>query len=350
MAKMKIGFVGTGYMGQNAHLRNYIALSDDCEVVAVSEPRTQTGQLVATRYGIKNVYKNHIEMLENEKLDGVVAAQNFRHHAELVPDILKYKVNLLTEKPLCLSVENGELLAKVAKENGVSHMVGYHKRSDPAMEYAVDLIAKWKASGEFGKMRYARITMPPGDWINGADKTLAVDGEEVAPFVPEGMPAQFVGEWSDEYWKFINYYIHQVNAMRFLLGEDYDLKYVEKSQAILAVESKSGVAGILEMATYSTEDDWQEKMFVSFERGYIEVALPAPLAMQQAGKVTVMENKKGCQQITYSPTMPNVSAMRNQALNYIKMLRGEKKAPCYSDEAVLDLKIAIKYIEMLMGK
>ena len=56
--KVRIGFVGLGNMGQMAHLRNY-ALIDDCEVVAAAELRQNTAQLVAQRYGIKKVYKDH---------------------------------------------------------------------------------------------------------------------------------------------------------------------------------------------------------------------------------------------------------------------------------------------------
>ena len=53
----------------------------------------------------------------------------------------------LTEKPLALSVEAGEMLADLADKNKVTHMVGYHKRSDPAMEYAKSIIDQWKEQG-----------------------------------------------------------------------------------------------------------------------------------------------------------------------------------------------------------
>ena len=52
--KPKIGFLGTGYMGQIAHLDNYTALPE-CEVVAIAECRPELANAVAGKYGIPKV-------------------------------------------------------------------------------------------------------------------------------------------------------------------------------------------------------------------------------------------------------------------------------------------------------
>ncbi|MHC1695241.1 MAG: hypothetical protein AB9835_08210 [Eubacteriales bacterium] len=114
---------------------------------------------------------------------------------------------------------------------------------------------------------------------------------------------------------------------------------------LLTVQSKSGVCGIIEMASYSTSDDWQEEAMVCFERGWVKVGLPAPLASQQAGKVTVFtDNGAG---VFTSPRLPNVHAMKNQASNFIKAIKGEKNAPCLSSEAVKDLDFAMDYVNFM---
>ena len=162
--RVRIGFVGVGGMGQAAHLRNYVTLGD-CQVVALAEIRPKLGAEVGQRYGIPAVYTDHQEMLKKEKLDGIVSAQPFQRHGILLPDLLKARVPILTEKPLSGSIEQGEKVLQALKASGTWHMVGYHKRSDPATEYAKAEIDKLKASGELGKMRYVRIVMPAGDWI-----------------------------------------------------------------------------------------------------------------------------------------------------------------------------------------
>jgi len=153
------------------------------------------------------------------------------------------------------------------------------------------------------------------------------------------------------YVKFVNYYIHQVNLLRFLMGEDYKLTFADRTGVLLAAESvgtscaEDHIAGLIEMEAFKTTDDWQEQALVCFEKGWIRIELPAPLASQQAGKVTVFNNS-GAQGFSVSPRLPNTHAMLNQARNFIKAVQGEKPAPCVSDEAVRDLEIAMDYIRM----
>jgi predicted dehydrogenase len=347
MDKVRIGFVGVGYMGQKAHLSNYAVL-DDCEVVAIAEPRWQLAEKVAHRYGIEKVYKSHKELLANCQVDAIVAAQPYRHHITIVPDILEAGKPLLTEKPLALSVEAGERLAQLADEKGVLYMVGNHKRSDPAMEYAKKLVDEWKETGEYGNLRYIRVTMPPGDWIGGAGDALTsnepypeIQLEPDAPYFDEKM--------AQAYDSFVNYYIHQVNTLRFLLGEPYKVTFAEKSGVLLVAESNSGVCGIIEMAPYENTVDWQETCLVCFERGFIKVELPAPLACQQPGRVTIMKDKGKSEPLIIQPSLPRIHAMRKQAMNFLAAVRGERPAPCEAREAVEDLKIARDYIRLFFS-
>ena len=84
MAKVRIGFVGTGSMGQMAHLRNYLLL-EDAEVVAISEARKEMGAKVARRYDIPHFYPDFRQMLDAHELDGAVVSQKYRNHAALLP-------------------------------------------------------------------------------------------------------------------------------------------------------------------------------------------------------------------------------------------------------------------------
>src|SRR5438034_1938901 len=151
-AKVRIGFVGAGFMGQLAHIRSYALLREECELVALAEPRERTAELVAARYGIGRVYSDHRELLESEKLDGIVAAQKYTYHAALLPELYPNVPHLFTEKPLALGAAAGDRLASIASEAGCVHMLGYHRRSDPATVAAKQTIDAWKASGEMGAL------------------------------------------------------------------------------------------------------------------------------------------------------------------------------------------------------
>jgi len=343
MEKVKLGFIGLGHMGQLAHLHNYVQLNDMCEIVSVCDVKIEQARTLASRFGISNVTADYRELLARKDIDAVVCIQYFENHINLVPDVLRAGKHVMTEKPLCVFAENGDKIVQAAKDAGKIHMVGNHKRSDPAVEYAVDLINKWKQSGEMGKMTYVRISMPPGNWRKDADMPF-MTSETPGHVPPEPAPAGTTESERNKAIWFVNYYIHQVNLMRYLLGEDYRLTCAGKH--FFSAESDSGVNCILELEPYSTAVDWQEHAIVCFEKGWIRVDLAAPLAMQLAGTVTVYENH-GWDSFAKTPMLPNVSAMRNQAKNFLLAVTGQRSAPCASSEAVKDLRIAADYLRMV---
>ena len=219
MTMKRIAFIGTGMMGQRAHMEQY-ASWPDCQIVAIAEPRKDLAAKVARKYDIPQVYQDHHELLKHVDADGFVCIQPYTHHLALLPDLFVTGKPVITEKPLALSVEAGEELVQLAASTGTKHMVGYHKRSDPAMEYGIKTIREWLASKEYGSMTYIRATMPPGDWTwNGFANTL--NSQEAYPLIQREDPAMmsyFSTEQAKAYDVFVNYYIHQVNAIRFLLG------------------------------------------------------------------------------------------------------------------------------------
>jgi len=346
--KLRIGFVGVGGMGQSAHLRNYASLPD-CEVVAIAELRPELRRRVAARYGVPRTYENHRQMLAAEELDGIVASQPFTRHGVLVPELLEAGVPVFTEKPLAGSVEAGERIVAAVRRSGTWQMVGYHKRSDPATAWAKGEIERLKSSGELGAMRYVRILMPAGDWVAGGHFDL-IQTDEPLPELQFDPPASDMDRQTyEEYIAFVNYYIHQVNLMRYLLGEPYRVAYASPSGVLLVAESRSGVTGTIEMSPYVTTVDWQESALVCFERGYVRLRLPAPLAINRPGEVEVMRDPGGATPSTVRPRLPWVHAMRQQAANFLKAIRGEAPPPCEAEEALEDLKVARDYIRLLRG-
>ena len=346
--KVRIGFVGVGHMGQCAHLKNYASLPD-CEVVAIAEIRPELARKVAARYGVTHVYGDPEEMLAHEQLDGIVAAQPFTRHGILFPSLYRHGLPVLSEKPLAGSVEVGEKLLEALRLGGSWHMVGYHKRSDPATMVARREIARLKQTGELGKMRYVRIAMPPGDWIAGGFNDV-IEGDRSGALDQDPPAGDMDREAFHQYVEFVNYYIHQVNLMRYLLGEPYRVTYANPSGVLLAAESESGVAGVIEMAAYNTTLDWQESALVAFERGYIRLELPAPLACNRPGRVEFFSDPgKESEQKLVVPALPPVGAMRQQAVNFVKAIKGEAEPPCQAPEALEDLRVARDYLRLWKG-
>lgn len=345
MSIVRIGFVGVGNMGQCAHLRNYGAI-EGCEVVAIAEPRPELARKVANRYAVPNVYPDAEAMVASEKLDALVAAQPFDRHGSIVEPLYRFGLPVLTEKPLASSVAVGEQMIAALKAGGSWHMVGYHKRSDPAIEYAKAEIDRLKATRELGQMRYLRVTMPEGDWIASGFTDLIRSDEPVPAIPPDPSDPDMDPPTFNRYVAFVNYYIHQVNLLRFLFGEPYRVTFADRAGVLMAVESDSGVPGLLEMSPYKTSIDWQESALACFERGYVKIDLPAPVALNRPGRVEILRDSKDKTPETIVPQLPWVHAMRRQAENFVAAVKGDRTPPCEAAEALEDLKVAKSYILM----
>jgi predicted dehydrogenase len=230
-------------------------------------------------------------------------------------------------------------------------MVGYHKRCDPAAEYAKTVIDSWRGTGDMGGLRYVRITMPAGDWQASGFTGLIRTDEKVPPLEGELAPGGMSEPVLEEYVSFVNYYIHQVNLMRHLLGEPYRVTCAERSGVLLAVESRSGVAGVIEMTPYRTTLDWEESALVAFEKGYVMLRLPAPLAVNRPGSVEVLRDPGGgATPERVTPTLPWIGAMRRQAERFVEVCRGEASPPCDAEEAAEDLGAAREYVRLRFGE
>jgi predicted dehydrogenase len=254
------------------------------------------------------------------------------------------------EKPLAGSVEAGEKIIAAAGANSTWVMVGYHKRSDPATIHAKAQIDRLRESGELGKLRYVRLLMPAGDWVAGGFSDLIRSDDAMPPLEHDPPASDMDKQTYDQYLSFVNYYIHQVNLIRHLLGEAYRVTYADPSGVLLAVQSDSGVGGVIEMTPYSTTIDWQESALVAFEHCYVKIDLPAPLASNRPGRVEIMRDPgNGITPETTVPTLPWVGAMRQQAINFVRAVRGEIKPPCDANEALEDLKVAREYIRLWKG-
>jgi predicted dehydrogenase len=334
-AKVRIGFVGAGFMGQLAHIRSYAQLTDDCELVALAEPRRRTAELVAKRYGIGRVYRDHRELLEHEQLDGIVAAQRFTYHATLLPELYPRVAHLFTEKPLALAPSTGERLAALARELGCVHMVGCHRRSDPATREAKRVVAEWQTNGEVGALRYVRICYPDGDWIANAHAALIDAGDEW-PSLPAEEPPPELGDDASA-WALhsgANALVHPLNLLRHFLGEPYHIVFAHASGRLYAFESDSGVPATIEVDPFRATMGFEEEILVGFERGYVRLR-PAPaLAVNRAGTVDIRRDSERS-----APQLPTVDPMRAQAGDFLRVCRGEAPPPTDAAEAAEDLRL-----------
>ena len=80
--------------------------------------------------------------------------------------------------------------------------------------------------------------MPAGDWIADGFTGLIDAGDKAGDLARRAAGRRtWTSRPTSSTSRFVNYYIHQVNLMRHLLGEPYKVTYADKTGVLLAVQS-----------------------------------------------------------------------------------------------------------------
>lgn len=153
--RFKVGIIGTGWIAE-AHLESYLDM-DDVDIVAMADLIPGKAEKFAKRYNkdgrLDNVrfYPSHKELLDNETdLDAVSVCTYNMTHAECSIYALKKGVNVLLEKPMCVTTEEAVEIMKAEKESGKIISIGFQPRGDENMK----MVRKIVQSGELGEIYY----------------------------------------------------------------------------------------------------------------------------------------------------------------------------------------------------
>ena len=150
--KLRAGIVGIGWIAE-ANVESYLRCPD-VDLVAFAEIVPGKAEAFIKALGIEDkgihVYSSTKEMYEKENLDIVSILTCNASHCENVLEALSYGVNVLCEKPMCVTLEEGVKMCKAAKEAGKIFCVGFQPRMAKYMQDIVNVVK----SGELGDVYY----------------------------------------------------------------------------------------------------------------------------------------------------------------------------------------------------
>ena len=148
--KLKVGIIGTGWIAE-AHIESYLEM-DDVEVVAMADLIPGKSEKFAARYGVEGVrfYPSHKELIDNEQLDAVSVCTYNMTHAECTIYALEHGVNVLLEKPMCVTTEEAVEIMRAEKKSGKILSIGFQPRLDENMKMVKQIVQ----SGVLGKIYY----------------------------------------------------------------------------------------------------------------------------------------------------------------------------------------------------
>ena len=152
--KLKVGIIGTGWIAES-HISEYLKMPD-VELVGVADLVDGKAEKFLRKWnapeGVR-VYHSHKELIDNEKLDAVSVCTYNMTHAECTIYALDHGVNVLLEKPMCVTLEEAVEIRKAEKRNGKIVSVGFQPRYNPNMQMIKYIIE----SGELGKVYHIQI-------------------------------------------------------------------------------------------------------------------------------------------------------------------------------------------------
>lgn len=142
---MSIAVVGSGYWGKN-HVRNFLQLGALGMVCDATESGRATAKQIAPDVPVVSDLN---EVLASD-VKGVVIATPAATHFDVSKRALQAGKDVLVEKPLALTFEEGAELVEVARRHGRILMVGHVLEYHPAIAKLQELVT----SGQLGNVRY----------------------------------------------------------------------------------------------------------------------------------------------------------------------------------------------------
>ena len=210
---MRIGVVGVGRIGQ-MHVHNINTFIDGMEVVAIAD--IVIDEEWAKSEGIKFMYNDYNELIENDEVDAVLIACSTNLHYPVCMAAAKAKKHVLCEKPIDLDVNNIKEMIKACDEANVKLQVGFNRRFDRNFKKVRDAVH----NGCIGDPHIIRIASrdpapPPIEYIK----------------VSGGI--------------FVDMMIHDFDMIRYLSGSDVEEVYASGN---VLIDEEIGKAGDVDTA------------------------------------------------------------------------------------------------------
>jgi predicted dehydrogenase len=291
--RLRVGVVGCGLVAQVMHLHYLRELADRFEIAAVCDLSDEVRAECAREYGVPEQFSTWQELVARP-LDAVLVLTS-GSHAPIAVAAAKAGMHVLVEKPMCFSVAEGQAMVDAADAAGVTLMVAYNKRYDPAYLRLVE------ESRTLRDLRLARITTlesPLEPYVQHynlrkggplpADLAQSLNQDTQARITAAVPDADPLSRWGYQ-MVLLDTLVHELNAMRGVMGEPDRLEFADiretgltaifkygSAQCILAWVDLPGIARYsMEFAFYSPE----RRLTLSFPSPFLR-SMPTLLASE----------------------------------------------------------------------
>jgi hypothetical protein len=146
--------VGCGGMGR-ADANNALRFG---RVLAVCDVDAKHVGEAAQQFKAEASYSDFRQAIEHEGVDVVINGTPDHWHTLINIHALRNGKDVYSEKPLTLTIEEGQKLVQVANETGRILQTGSQQRSDPRFRLACELVR----NGRIGTVKHVQVILPSG--------------------------------------------------------------------------------------------------------------------------------------------------------------------------------------------
>lgn len=171
MNKIGIGLIGAGNIAQNAHIPSYLK-QEDARLTAVFDLNAERARSVAQKYSIPHVCSSLEELCALHDVDAVSVCTWNNAHAVSAIAAANAGKHVLCEKPMAMTVAEGEAMQAAAKKSGIVFMMGFVNRFREDVQY----IRHMYDLGKFGDVYFASTLLhrrrgTPLGWFTDVSKS-----------------------------------------------------------------------------------------------------------------------------------------------------------------------------------
>jgi predicted dehydrogenase len=352
--RVQIAVVGGGLITQAAHLPNLMQLQKHFDVVAVSDPSKKVRDGLATRFGVRTV-STFEEALSSPGLEAVLICSPNSAHLSQIMLALEAGVDVLVEKPLCLSVNDALTITAAAKAAGRTVMVAYMKQYDPAFEAMLEALPS-----DMSGLRFVNVVtydpimsrppfFRPGSLIWGDDvpaelreQVAEQEREQVRRAIGE-VSADDAATYSSVYTSAFSHDLNAVHAMLRKMGEPLPAQAVESAYwaegdaASGTIRLASGAQWKLTWMLLDGLQRFHEQIALFFADAVHELTMPAPYLGWPA--TYRCEGRSGDAALVAQNVAPGEAYLRELSHFHACMTEGTQCRTPASD-AIIDLTMA----------
>ncbi|WP_435018741.1 Gfo/Idh/MocA family protein [Tundrisphaera sp. TA3] len=267
--RIRVGIIGTGLQGifnlkevMKQKAADVVAVCDvDKNHLAEGKKIAEAGDKKNSPAGDRKIaaFSDYRRMLDDKTIDAVLVATPDHWHALATVDACIAGKDVYCEKPLSLTVAEGQTMVDVARKHNRIVQTGSQQRSDKSFRLACELVR----SGKIGKVKQVKVSLPKvnfkGDAVPDSapppelDYNFWLGAAPERPYNEKRVHYLFRFFWDYSGGQMTNFGAHHLDIAQWGLGRD------ESGPTTIEATARFNQKGLFEVAetseiTYTYDD------------------------------------------------------------------------------------------------